>query len=141
VKTHFVFELLACAALLCGTAYADQGASNKRPEQTGHAARKPQRSRLGTPQLMKRPRAPFQNAPHVSGHRLPKHAAPLAAATTRGLASVREQPALNTEPHFRDGALDNVRHRSPNPAVIGGSAEPGKMNTAAIDGSQVHRRP
>jgi len=34
-----------------------------------------------------------------------------------------------------------VRHRSPNPAVMGGSADAGKRNAGAIDGSQVHRRP
>jgi hypothetical protein len=37
--------------------------------------------------------------------------------------------------------LSNVRHRSPNPAIIAGSAELGKRSTGAIDGKQVHRRP
>jgi hypothetical protein len=34
-----------------------------------------------------------------------------------------------------------VRHRSPNPAVVGGSANSLRSNTAAINGDRIHRRP
>jgi hypothetical protein len=37
--------------------------------------------------------------------------------------------------------LSNVRHRSPNPPAVAGSADLGKRNTGAIDGKQVPRRP
>ena len=38
-------------------------------------------------------------------------------------------------------SLNNVRHRGPNPPVVGGSANLGGKNTGAINGTRVHRRP
>ena len=38
-------------------------------------------------------------------------------------------------------SFNNVRHRSPNPAVVGGSANSLRSNTAAINGDRIHRRP
>ena len=43
-------------------------------------------------------------------------------------------PSLNPLPN-------NVRHRGPNPAVQGGSANSGNSNTGAINGTGMHRRP
>ena len=37
--------------------------------------------------------------------------------------------------------LDNVRHRGPNPAVIGGSANSITRNTGAINGTRMNRKP
>jgi len=37
--------------------------------------------------------------------------------------------------------LNNVRHRSPNPAVVGGSADSHSRNTAAINGTSIRRKP
>jgi hypothetical protein len=36
---------------------------------------------------------------------------------------------------------DGVRHRSPNPAVIGGSVNVASRNSGAIDGTRIYRRP
>ena len=36
---------------------------------------------------------------------------------------------------------DTVRHRSPNPAVIGGSVPVARRNTGGIDGTRIYRRP
>jgi hypothetical protein len=36
---------------------------------------------------------------------------------------------------------NNVRHRSPNPAVVGGSAYSHSRNTAAINGTSIRRKP
>ena len=36
--------------------------------------------------------------------------------------------------------LNNVRHRGPNPAVVGGSANSDGRNTGAINGARVHRK-
>ncbi len=41
-----------------------------------------------------------------------------------------------TVPPFND-----VRHRGPNPAVVGGSANSDSRNTGSIDGTRMHRRP
>jgi hypothetical protein len=38
-------------------------------------------------------------------------------------------------------SLNNVRHRGPNPVVVGGSANSGNSNTGAINGTGMHRRP
>lgn len=38
-------------------------------------------------------------------------------------------------------SLDNVRHRSPNPAVVSGSANATTRNTGAINGALVKRKP
>ena len=38
-------------------------------------------------------------------------------------------------------SLNNVRHRGPNPAVIGGSANSDTRNTGAINGTQMNRKP
>jgi|SRR5208283_2434338 len=37
--------------------------------------------------------------------------------------------------------LDNMRHRSPNPAVVGGSANSITKNTGAINGTRMNRKP
>jgi hypothetical protein len=38
-------------------------------------------------------------------------------------------------------SLNNVRHRGPNPAVVGGSAKLNSSNTGAINGTRMHRKP
>src|SRR5208283_435 len=38
-------------------------------------------------------------------------------------------------------SLDNVRHRGPNPAVVGGSANSDSRNTGAINGTRMNRKP
>ena len=36
---------------------------------------------------------------------------------------------------------NNVRHRGPNPAIIGGSANSASRTSGAIDGTRMHRKP
>ena len=38
-------------------------------------------------------------------------------------------------------SLNNVRHRGPNPAVVGGSANSHSSNTGAINGTRMNRKP
>ena len=38
-------------------------------------------------------------------------------------------------------SLSNVRHRGPNPPVVGGSANSNRMSTGAINGTHMNRRP
>jgi hypothetical protein len=38
-------------------------------------------------------------------------------------------------------SLNNVRHRSPNPAVVGGSPVSHSSNTGAISGTRMNRKP
>jgi len=51
--------------------------------------------------------------------------------------TVRQPSVLRTDAP----SLNNVRHRGPNPAVIGGPASSGTGNTAAINGTHMGRRP
>jgi hypothetical protein len=72
-----------------------------------------------------------------------------AAKTASAKRALIQNPTAGKRPPVRlpgrAGAaappLSNVRHRSPNPAVIAGSAELSKRSIGAIDGKQVHRRP
>ena len=50
--------------------------------------------------------------------------------------------AVRTPSVVRPGAssLDNVRHRSPNPAFVGGSPNSHSTNAGAIDGSRMNRK-
>jgi len=38
-------------------------------------------------------------------------------------------------------SLNNIRHRGPNPAVVGGSANSGSRSTGAINGTRMNRKP
>jgi hypothetical protein len=38
-------------------------------------------------------------------------------------------------------SLNNVRHRGPNPPVVGGAANLDRRSTAAINGTRMHRKP
>jgi len=68
-----------------------------------------------------------------------------AARTERLMQSDRINRALPVQPPavIRPGgpALDHVRHRGPNPAVIGGTMNSNTGNTGAINGTRMNRRP
>jgi hypothetical protein len=128
--------LLACLALIPGAGYADEQRSGGQvPAQSGRkAAAKAKPSK----QLPK-------PAPH----------APSAIATNRGRGSAGSHPTARgaaiqnpiagrirtRPPSAPPPLLSNLRHRSPNPAVITGTPDFSKRNPGAIDGRQVHRRP
>jgi hypothetical protein len=54
--------------------------------------------------------------------------------TARPPSVARSTASLNPLP-------DHVRHRSPNPAVVGGSANPASSNTGALNGTRMNRKP
>jgi len=148
VKTHFILVMLAGEALFCGAGYAAQAAADKPPDQTGHALAKRQRSRRGG--LVRPLPKPLPKRPaHVplAGAMNPLQGSGAPSATAR--SSLIPNPTGGRRPAVRSlgpagpaaSPLRNVRHRSPNPAIVAGSADLGKRNTGAIDGDQVHRRP
>jgi len=57
--------------------------------------------------------------------------------------------AVNTAPTVREpslfpsstSSLENVRHRSPNPAIVGGAGNSRASSTGALDGSRMSRKP
>jgi hypothetical protein len=68
------------------------------------------------------------------------------AAATGGLV---QSEAVNSAQRVRStsavrpaaASLNNIRHRGPNPAVVGGSANFKSSNTGAINGTRMHRKP
>jgi hypothetical protein len=85
---------------------------------------------------------------------LPKNAMKLhqsASDKSRGAATgglIRNETVQNTLPvrppsvvRAAVPSLDNVRHRGPNPAVIGGAANSDSRNTGAINGTRMNHKP
>jgi hypothetical protein len=131
--------LFACLALIPGAGYADEqrigGPVPSKPPQSGHKAA-----------AKAKPLKPLPRpAPHP----------PSAIATNRGRASAGSfptpkgaaiQPPIAGKSRTRPPSaaaplLSDIRHRSPNPAVITGAPDFSKRNPGAIDGRQMHRRP
>jgi hypothetical protein len=147
VKTQcfvFLFVMLASASLLCGADDGDRTASDKRPDQTDHGPAKPQRSGHGGPTRANLPK-PFPkrqthatSAGAISPLRSPNGPSPVANG------ALIQNPVAGRAPLFGRQApspLSNLRHRSPNPAVVSGSVDLRRRNTGAISGNQVPRRP
>jgi hypothetical protein len=69
-------------------------------------------------------------------------------STNAAAAALRENHAtsnlrsvqLHTAPRPAQSP-NNVRHRSPNPAILGGSVSPSAANTGALNGTRMSRRP
>jgi hypothetical protein len=134
---RFVFLIFACVAWLFGASSADQS--------HGQSPRKSERS------------VPVKPTKLTIHKKLPNGHRPFAAvrnprqgydgsfpATRNGLIgnapTGRTRAARPPNPVGAAAAqLSKMRHRSPNPAVITGSANFSR-NTGAIDGTQVHRR-
>ncbi len=147
---RLIFLLFACGALICGADYRDRTASDDQREQRGsHTSQKPHRPNA---------KAPVESK---SGKQLPKRQAHLARARAMNPRGGSDRSSLTAKGSLTQNPTDgkyrlvhsrssvraaaplrsNVRHRSPNPAVIAGSASLGNRNSGAIDGRQVPRRP
>ena len=144
MKARFMIVMLAGAAWLGGA--ADRPASDSAVEQTGNARVGPARSRRGGPVRPSLPKRPARRSPRIpsEGATNPIQGSGAPAPAARG--SLIPNPAAGRAAPGRSqgsigGAaapLSNMRHRSPNPAVVAGSA---KQNAGAIGGNQVHQRP
>jgi hypothetical protein len=145
--TCFLFLLLtvSCAALMQETSYAasPQHASDKnhtrsrvdltaahRPKQTPASQKRPlPRNTASLPQ----PALARQGGGAAAGGLIQNETSDHGLSVRR--ASVPPSVAsLNPLP-------SNSRHRGPNPAVVRGWANPRNSNTAAINGTGMHRRP
>ena len=149
MKTRFVFEMFACVALLCGTGYTDRTASAEPRDQSGHAPASPQRSRRGGPVRSNLPKPLPRRQTHFpsEGAMNPRRGPDGSSPAAKG--ALIQNPTAGRRPPVRlpgpigaaEPPLSKVRHRSPNPPVVAGSAELSKRSTGAIDGIQVHRKP
>jgi hypothetical protein len=143
---HLVFVLFACVATTSGAGYADKTGSGEQPDPSGGQTRPKLRpaSRKGPAQsnppklLPKRP-AHLLAPSSISPRRGSVGSSPVAKGAVR-----QSRIAGRSGPRLAGPAAplrSNVRHRSPNPAVISGSTQLSTSNNGAIDGRQVHRRP
>lgn len=119
---------------------------------------RPASSSAGSPQARGRtglasPKAhrsiPLPKTPSTSGKRLNpgslganQSVGPVKGASLRS-QTARSALAARTSGSTRPAAplFSNARHRSPNPALVGGSAGASGRNAAAINGSAMKRRP
>jgi hypothetical protein len=141
----FLVLTVSCAVSMQGTSYA---ASPQRSSDKSHP-----RSRVGVT-AANRPKQP----PTGQKLPLPRNAASLrlpALARSGGAAKggLVQSEAVNSAQHARstsavrpataslNPSLNNIRHRGPNPAVVGGSANFKSSNTGAINGTRMHRKP
>lgn len=150
MKTKFVFVTLACVGLICATGYAAGAALDQQQDRSGgHAPAKPQRVRRGVPPRSNLPKPlprrqmPLVSAGAMNPRRRPDGSSPLAAGVLVQNPTAGRYPPVWSPGRVGAAAppLSYVRHRSPNPAVITGSADLRKRNAGAIDGKQVYRRP
>jgi hypothetical protein len=141
MKTAGIVVLFACVVLIPGAGYAD----GQRDQSSEHAALKPPRAGHKALAAVKPPKQLAKPAAHLPSAiaRNPRRGSVGSFSTVRS-ATIQNPIAGGSRPRPPSAAaplLRNVRHRSPNPAVISGTANLSMRNTGAIDGRQVHRRP
>jgi hypothetical protein len=179
----FVFRMIACAVLMCGTSSAapsgpasQQGSSANSASDSphsGHAAPAHDAKHETGKQHSDQPRGvrrasdknhppsrksqaanrsnqvPIRQGHSASGNAMNLHepgADKSAGAAKGGLvqnetvnSALRVRPPSTVRPTAP--SLDNVRHRSPNSAVVGGSENATTRNTGAINGTRMNRKP
>lgn len=147
---RFAFIVFACIGSMFRAAYADKTtADNKKYQGTGHAAAKVQkahpegRAKANVPKPIPKRQAhlaspaPMNRSRSSSASFSAEKGAAIQSATAKRSRPVRQSvPARASVP-----LLSNVRHHSPNPAIIAGSIDGSKRNTVGIDARQVHRQP
>jgi hypothetical protein len=160
----FAFLMISCAASMHGTGYA---ASSDPPFQQAPGG-SPATAGGGKHQADGRPSGPKRERRQVldksagsrvsltktnSSKRLPGNAAnPQPAANRAGAAAAKAlipeeavrrnvpaRPPSSVPPST--SSLNAVRHRGPNPAVVGGSMNSKPGNNGALSGTLVHRQP
>jgi len=141
MKAAGLIVLFSCVSLIPGGGYAveKRDQSNEHPPlnapRSGHKA-------LAEARPPKQPAKPASHLPSIIA-RNPQRSSAGTSSTVKG-AAIQNPIAGRSRPRPPSAAaplLNNVRHRSPNPAVISGTANPSTRNTGAIDGRQIHRRP
>lgn len=142
---------ILCVALLRSTGYADQQTrdepKDKNVEDDAVKTSKPDRGHQMKAGLRKQ----IANRPvRASSSTSIRSRALERSSPAGGLHETETASASHGAPEFvrpratvrgPTSLLSDTRHRGLNPAVISGSANPLKRNTAVIDGRQIHRQP
>jgi len=140
----FLLLTVSCAALMQETSYAasPQHASDTNQPHSRAGLIAANRSKQ-LPTSRKRPLP--RNAASLRQPTSARSAAAAKSALIQNETAKHALPVRSTS--FRPSVAslnplpNNVRHRGSNPAVVGGSANSGKSNTGAINGTGMHRRP
>jgi hypothetical protein len=121
MTARFVFLIFAGVVWPSGASYADKSQALREPEHSGLV--KPAKATIRRPLFtVPRPSAAVRKPHQAAGE------------------SARSRPVHSPSPIRAVAApLSKLRHRSPNPPVVTGSANLSR-NTGVLDGTQVHRR-
>ena len=141
MKAAGLIVLVACVVLIPGAGYADE-----KPDQSNQhpPLKRPGSGRKAVAEV--KPHKQFAKpAAHLPSAiaRNPRRGSVGSFPTVKG-AAIQNPNAGRSRPRPPSAPaplLSNLRHRSPNPAVISGTANLSTRNTGAIDGRQMHRRP
>jgi hypothetical protein len=136
---------MSWAALMPVTSYA---ASPQRSSDKSHP-----RSRVGLTAANRPKQPPTGQKRPLSRNAASLRQPALARSGSAAKGGLVQSEAVNSAQHLRstsavrpaaaslNPSLNNVRHRGPNPAVVGGSANFNSSNTGAINGTRMHRKP
>jgi hypothetical protein len=141
MKAPGLIVLFTCVILIPGGGDADE----KRDQINEHPPLNTPRSGHKALAEAKPPKQLAKPASHLPSAiaRNPGRGSAGSFSTVKG-AAIQNPMAGRSRPRPPNAAaplLSSVRHRSPNPAVISGTANLITKNTGAIDGRQMHRRP
>jgi hypothetical protein len=141
---RLVFPMFACAASLFGASYADPSRGPlRKPEHTGLV--KPAKPAIRKPSANGR-HPSLEAAQRAAAMGKPRQGVEGSIPATRN-GTIPNELTGRSRPARQPGTvraamspLSSLRHRSPNPAVITGSANFRNRSSGGIDGTQVHRR-
>jgi hypothetical protein len=141
----FLVLTVSCAALMQGTSYA---ASPQRSSDKSHP-----HSRVGLTAAIRPKQPPTSRKLPLLRNAASFRQPALDRSGGGAKGGLVQNEAVNSAQHVRstsavrpaaaslNPSLINVRHRGPNPAVVGGSAKLNSSNTGAINGTRMHRKP
>ncbi|MGD1021883.1 MAG: hypothetical protein ABR880_03800 [Candidatus Sulfotelmatobacter sp.] len=141
----FLVLTVSCASLMQGTSYA---ASPQRSSDKIHprgrvgltAANRPKQPSTGQKRPLARNAASLRQPAFARSGGAAKGGL-VQSKAVNAAQHVRSTSALRPAAASLNPSLNNVRHRGPNPAVVGGSANFNSSNTGAINGTGMHHRP
>jgi len=143
------FLTLACAASMQGTSYATPLQPTSAVRSANPSGKNHPRNRASLTPATRPKSIPYSRKRSMPGNAMNLHqpGSDKSGGAAKG-ESIHNETINNALPVRPPSAvrptmlsLNTVRHRGPNPAVVGGSANSNSRNTAAIDGTRMHRKP
>ncbi len=140
---------MSCATLMLGTSYAAQLQQTSAKSSANASGKNRPRSRVSRITATHPKQLPIGRKRSTHGNTVNLHQPDLGNPGSAAKSGVIQHEAVkNAQPVRRLSvarptllALNNVHHRGPNPAFVGGSANLDRRNSGAIDGTRMHRKP